>query len=204
MSDSQPLLDHIGQKCCEMQLNELRGYRDNCALGEITLLRWLYSEAKKQPAEQWNINKDVQYFGDEPVIPGIYTPVHNRSHLHAFIDIKDDVFCAFDEREQEEGTEIPECAIFIKAADSAITKSVLETCHKISQHQPIEFFVLSLILSDLAILYRFVLQNVKKHFTPPLVGIEPRPLDYSSNILLSELLRHVLLRRSLNFCSCTT
>ena len=41
----------------------------------------------------------------------------------------------------------------------------------------------------------------------PLVEIEPRPLitsDSKSNTLLSELVRHVLLRGSLNFCSCTT
>ena len=39
----------------------------------------------------------------------------------------------------------------------------------------------------------------------PPVGIEPRPLitDSKSNSLLSELVRHVLLR-SLNFYSCTT
>ena len=41
----------------------------------------------------------------------------------------------------------------------------------------------------------------------PLVGIEPRPLitsDSKSSTLLSTLAWHVLLRRSLNFCSCTT
>ena len=41
----------------------------------------------------------------------------------------------------------------------------------------------------------------------PPVGIEPRPLinsDSKSNTLLSTLTCHVLLRRSLNFCSCTT
>ena len=41
----------------------------------------------------------------------------------------------------------------------------------------------------------------------PPVGIELWPLitsDSKSNALLSEPVRHVLLRRSLNFCSCTT
>ena len=40
----------------------------------------------------------------------------------------------------------------------------------------------------------------------PPVGIEPWPLitSDSKSIILSELVRHVLLRRSLNFCSCTT
>ena len=40
----------------------------------------------------------------------------------------------------------------------------------------------------------------------PPVEIEPGPLitsDSKSNTLLSQLVRHVLLRRSLNFCSCT-
>ena len=38
----------------------------------------------------------------------------------------------------------------------------------------------------------------------PLVVIEPRPLitSHNSNTLLPELVRHVLLRISLNFCSC--
>ena len=38
-------------------------------------------------------------------------------------------------------------------------------------------------------------------------GLEPRPLitsDNKSNTILSTLTWHVLLRRSLNFCSCTT
>ena len=41
----------------------------------------------------------------------------------------------------------------------------------------------------------------------PPVGIEPQPLitsDSKSNTVLSTLNWHVLLRRSLNFCSCTT
>ena len=40
-----------------------------------------------------------------------------------------------------------------------------------------------------------------------LVGIEPGPLiasDSKSNTILSTLTCHMLLRRSLNFCSCTT
>ena len=47
---------------------------------------------------------------------------------------------------------------------------------------------------------------VIKKMLPPVV-IEPRPLiasDSKSNSLLSELVRHVLLWRSLNFCPCTT
>ena len=47
----------------------------------------------------------------------------------------------------------------------------------------VEFFILNLILSDLAILYRFVLQNVKQNITPPLVGIEAGSLDSKSSIL---------------------
>ena len=41
----------------------------------------------------------------------------------------------------------------------------------------------------------------------PPVGIEPTPLitsDSKSNTILSRLTWHVLVRRSLNFCSCTT
>ena len=41
----------------------------------------------------------------------------------------------------------------------------------------------------------------------PSMGIEPGPLitsDSKSNPILSGLTWHVLLRRSLNFCSCTT
>ena len=41
----------------------------------------------------------------------------------------------------------------------------------------------------------------------PQVGIEPGPLiasDFKSNTILSTLTWHLLLRRSLNFCSCTT
>ena len=39
----------------------------------------------------------------------------------------------------------------------------------------------------------------------PPVGIEPTPFsDSKSNTILSTLTWHVLLRRSLNFCSCTT
>ena len=34
------------------------------------------------------------------------------------------------------------------------------------------FFILNLILSDLAILCRLGLQNLKQNITPPLVGIE--------------------------------
>ena len=38
----------------------------------------------------------------------------------------------------------------------------------------------------------------------PLVGIEPLAQDSKSNMLPSPLTWHLLLRRSLNFCSCTT
>ena len=38
----------------------------------------------------------------------------------------------------------------------------------------------------------------------PLVGIEPLAQDSKSNMLLPTLTCHVLLRRSLNFCSYTT
>ena len=51
-------------------------------------------------------------------------------------------------------------------------------------------------------------ENKKKQWKIlPSVGIEPGPLitfDSKSNIILSGLTRHVLLIRSLNFCSCTT
>ena len=58
-----------------------------------------------------------------------------------------------------------------------IGKKVLIFVSKILFHSIIEFFVLNRILSDLAILYRFVLQNVKTKYYPTLVGIEPGPLD---------------------------
>ena len=38
----------------------------------------------------------------------------------------------------------------------------------------------------------------------PLVGIEPEPSDSKSNTILSILTWNLLLRRSVNFCSCTT
>ena len=137
MSDSQPLIHHIGQKWYEMQLNELRAYGFDEPLIELDLLYLLYSEAKIQPSGQWNNNQHLHLFGDEPAIPGIYTPVYNTSHSYAFIEIEKDVLCAFKEREPEGDEEIPECAIIIKKPDSASTKSVLATCHKISQHQSI-------------------------------------------------------------------
>ena len=67
----------------------------------------------------------------------------------------------------------------------------------------------------LHILFQFVLANkivfhihteLCDKMLPP-VGIEPRPViasDSKSNAILSTLTWHVLLRRSLNFCSCTT
>ena len=50
-------------------------------------------------------------------------------------------------------------------------------------------------------------ENKSSDKTLPPVGIEPAPLitsDSKSNTILSTLTWHVLLRRSLNFCSCTT
>ena len=58
----------------------------------------------------------------------------------------------------------------------------------------IGFFVLNLILSDLAILCRLGLENLKQNITPPLMGIEPGPLDSKSNILLPTLPGHLLTR----------
>ena len=53
----------------------------------------------------------------------------------------------------------------------------------------------------------FTMWKKSRYKMLPPVGIEPGPLitsDSKSNTILSTLIWHVLLRKSLNFCSCTT
>ena len=137
MSDPQPLLNHVGQKWYEMQLNEIRCCDNAEHLSELDLLRLLHWETKIQPYEKWNHNKYVHFFDDKAAIPGIYTPVYDTSHLYAFLETKDEVICTLNEREKEGVVEVPECTIFIKRPNSLYTKSVLATCKKMSQHQSI-------------------------------------------------------------------
>ena len=87
-----------------------------------------------------------------------------------------------------------------RLTDMCVSTEV-ECWTSINSRSLIEFFVLNLILQYCIDLCD---KMKKQNITPPLVEIEPGPLDCSSNMLLSELLRHVLLSRSLNFCSCTT
>ena len=61
----------------------------------------------------------------------------------------------------------------------------------------IEFFVLNLILSDLAILYRFVLQNVKTKYYPTPSGNRTQAPRFQVQHAPSTLTGHLLVRLKL-------
>ena len=106
-------------------------------LNGIAILQWLYDESKVPLLGQCNHNRHVNHYNhdddDRHSRPRDTTPLHVPSKLYQFIGIKDDI----EATATFPDTEGLKSVIRILWPCPKATNHLLDTCHKISKHQPV-------------------------------------------------------------------
>ena len=155
MKDPTPLVEH----CYEIYIeNEVKVTRT----GEVDEAEREFKARRKNPHDMWDVmslfyslykestvklpssaqhNKYINYFDhyDNRNMTKVYTP----SRYYRFHNMKKDV-----ELNRGSETVIPECIMDIIAPNESVTKSLLTTCFKISEKQPITDFMMHEVRCD--------------------------------------------------------
>ena len=135
MSDPTPLVDQVYQ----MWIN---GHLEAIKNGELYhntyLLQELYAESNVQlPGSSFH-NNNINYYNhreDYTKHDRDTTHVYTPSKTYVFLNMKENVLCKFNNRDQEE--KLPKGTIVIRQPDAAVTNNLLLACHQISKYQPI-------------------------------------------------------------------
>ena len=142
MDDPIPLLAHCYEMYIEKELNMSRISTEGDEEAErqlkdegkdehdMSLFDSLYRESRVPLPDRPLHNKYINFYNhahDDDTTP-VYTP----SQYYEFIRMKKDVVL-----EEVRETEIPECAMAVTDPDESVTKSLLKTCRKISEHQKV-------------------------------------------------------------------
>ena len=140
MEDPTLLVTHCYEMYIEREVNRFATgtYTDEIANRQLEaegkstvnmrLFDSLYKESRVQLLGRPLRNQYINYYNH--LYADDMTPVYKLSQYYKFIGMEKDVVL-----EEVRGTEIPECAMTVTDPDESVTKSLLKTCRKISEHQ---------------------------------------------------------------------
>ena len=147
-----PLVEFIYEMYIERQLDEARtGQWDKEAaqelsaqgkdIGDLKLLRALYTESAVKPADYPLHNKYINYYNTSMETrekrPSDVSPILTPSRLYGFWNMKEPAGCRLQERDDGRNDDIPECIMQIKKPEPAIRKALFSACREISRRQPV-------------------------------------------------------------------
>ena len=134
MKDPRPLVDHIYEILIEYYLYNMR--TGGLSIDE-DLLKSLYTESTVSLPDHPLHNKYINYYNhreDKKKKRPFDTTLYYPSRVYHFWEMKEGVVLR---DPLPEATQIPHCAMFIIYPDEAATNTLLSTCSKISNQQPV-------------------------------------------------------------------
>ena len=142
IDDPTQLVEHCYEMYIERKVNmyQTGTYTDKIAerklkaegknKNDMSLFDSLYKESRVQLPGRPLHNQYINYYNH--LYAEHTTPVYKPSQYYRFVGMEKDVVL-----EEVQGTEISECAMRVMNPDESVTKSLLKTCHMISEHQAV-------------------------------------------------------------------
>ena len=150
MKDPTPLVNHIYETYVDMLCNEIslgslqrnietrrRLRAQGKDIGDANLLDVLYTESRVPLSGYAQHNQFICIYENHK--GEIDTP----SKLYAFLEMSEDDVPVTKLDEQDGSQEAPDCMMWIERPDAAAIRSLLATCNKISQRQPVTHLLMA-------------------------------------------------------------